>query len=109
MKTNAVFKGAYNRCLDLLDGLSPGDGIGSESSLAEALGISRTTVRAVLDGLERAEIVRPRAGQRVLARRPVESERFPEPQPESTAARGGRLPPPRGAAPGPTPVGRSRI
>ena len=86
MKTNAVFKGAHNRCLDLLGSLSPGDGIGSESSLAEALGISRTTVRAVLDGLETADIVRSSAGQRVLVRRPGEGERFPEPQTESTAA-----------------------
>lgn len=86
MKTNAVFKGAYNRCLDLLDGMSPGDGLGSEASLADALGISRTTVRAVLDGLEKADIVGSRAGQRVLVRRPVAGERFPELQTESTAA-----------------------
>ena len=51
MKPNTVFKRAYNRGLSRLREFAISSDIGSEPSWAEALGVSRTTVRAMLSAL----------------------------------------------------------
>jgi len=48
MKSDVVFKQAFNSALDLLVVTKPGQPLQSENALAAALGVSRTTVRKVL-------------------------------------------------------------
>ncbi len=53
-KSSIVFKQACNRCLDLL---TVNDSLPSEPDLCQSLGVSRTTVRAVLTHLRAAGLV----------------------------------------------------
>ncbi len=91
MKGNTVFKRSYNRALDLLAGREAGAVLPSESDLAQALDVSRTTVRAVLAALGEAGIV-ARAEEdggpprRRLGRRPGPADYFPDPQTLSAGA-----------------------
>ena len=48
MKTDVVFKRAYNDALTFLAGMAPGEKLPSEEGLGEKLGVSRTTVRKIL-------------------------------------------------------------
>ena len=51
MKSDTVYKRAHNRMLDLMVSLEPGTRLPSEMELGSRLGVSRTTVRKVLDAL----------------------------------------------------------
>lgn len=51
MKTNALYKRSYNQVLDMLACGQPGAALPSEPAMAATLGVSRTTVRAVLAAL----------------------------------------------------------
>ena len=51
MKTDTVFKRAFNDALDLVAGLEVGESLPSENALSARLGVSRTTVRKVLASL----------------------------------------------------------
>ena len=53
MKTDTVFKRAFNDALKLVASLELGQALPSESALSARLGVSRTTVRKVLAALER--------------------------------------------------------
>jgi DNA-binding GntR family transcriptional regulator len=86
MKTNTVFKRAYNGCLALLAGRSPGEWQVTEAELSERLDVSRTTVRAVLAELAKRGIVRNGASSRVLARRPRRIDYFPDSQTEAVSS-----------------------
>jgi len=57
MKTDAVFKRAFNEMLDMVASLDPDDGLPSENALATKLGVSRTTVRKVLTELAEQDVV----------------------------------------------------
>lgn len=70
MKTNALYKRTYNQCLGLLAGLSTGDVLASEPKLADALGVSRTTVRAILAQLTERGIVAKNGRTKQLLRKP---------------------------------------
>ena len=48
MKTDTVFKRAFNDALDLVAALAVGESLPSENALSARLGVSRTTVRKVL-------------------------------------------------------------
>jgi DNA-binding GntR family transcriptional regulator len=78
MKSNAVFKRAYNQSLSLLDTYDIAADIGSEPSWAQRLGVSRTTVRAVLQTLATAKLIAFDGRRKVLMRRPVPSDRYPD-------------------------------
>lgn len=73
-KQNTVFKQGYNRCLRLLD---IGDTLPSEADLGARLGVSRTTVRAILKALEEAGLIQIGKSKTVL-RRPSSQDFFPE-------------------------------
>ncbi|TBW40679.1 GntR family transcriptional regulator [Siculibacillus lacustris] len=86
MKSNTVYKRAYNRCLELIADRAVATVLPSEADLARRLDVSRTTVRAVLRALTDAGLAEAVGPHRVLARRPEASDRFPEPQTESVGA-----------------------
>ena len=70
MKTNALYKRTYNQCLDLLAEAGEGSALASEPALSAALGVSRTTLRAVLAGLAAQGIVAIDGRAKTLLRRP---------------------------------------
>src|SRR5215212_8924599 len=74
-KSNALFKGAYNACLG---SLRVGEGLPSESDLATQLGISRTTVRAVLGSLSEAGLVAWDGSSKLVLRQPTAADYYPE-------------------------------
>jgi DNA-binding GntR family transcriptional regulator len=78
MKSNAVFKRAYNQSLSLLEGYPIAADIGSEPTWAGALGVSRTTVRAILQALAATGLIAFAGRRKVLVRKPVLSDRYPE-------------------------------
>lgn len=90
MKSNAVFKRAHNRCLNMLAKHEPGTYLRSELDLAQDLAVSRTTVRAVLSSLTDAGILDRDGSRRHLARSPVADDYFPEAQTESVGDAVGR-------------------
>lgn len=83
MRGNSLYKRAHNRCLDLLTGLEVGADIGSENGLARTLGVSRTTIRTLLEALERTGVVALEGRRRHLRRLPSEEDYFPETETES--------------------------
>ncbi|HZP20765.1 MAG TPA: GntR family transcriptional regulator [Bauldia sp.] len=66
MKTDTVFKRAFNDGLDLLSRLADGGELPSENVLRERLNVSRTTVRKVLDRFEAAGAVSRIDGRRFV-------------------------------------------
>lgn len=78
MKTNAVFKRAFNESLLRLEGVPIGGELGSEPEWASALGVSRTTVRAVLRRLAAGGLVAASGRRKILLRAPGGADRFPE-------------------------------
>jgi len=86
MKTDTVFKRAYNDALDLVSQLQVGEALPSENALGSRLGVSRTTARKVLSTMAARGVVSVGARQRVV--RPVGSaaERFPEAETVPAAA-----------------------
>lgn len=57
MKTDTVFKRAFNDALDLISQLDEGDALPSETTLSTRLGVSRTTVRKVIATLKAGGVV----------------------------------------------------
>lgn len=86
MKTNTVYKRAYNRCLEHMAGLPVGGDLGSETELAQALGVSRTTVRSVLAALAEAGLASVDGRGKRILRHPAESDFYPEFETESVGA-----------------------
>jgi DNA-binding GntR family transcriptional regulator len=78
MKTNTISKRAHNLWLSRLGDFAIGSDIGSEPYWAEALAISRTTVRSVLAALAAKGIVSRDGRRKVLQRRPVPTDLYPQ-------------------------------
>ena len=78
MKTDSVFKRAYNDALDLVGNLDEGELLPSENTMGERLRVSRTTVRKVLSMLARRGVVDGKAGHRMVRQAPETMQRFPE-------------------------------
>ncbi len=70
MKTNTLYKRTVNQCLDVLARSSPGSTLASEPVLAAELGVSRTTLRAVLAELASSGIIALDGRSKVLLRLP---------------------------------------
>ncbi|MFI0847459.1 FCD domain-containing protein [Mesorhizobium sp. IMUNJ 23232] len=81
-KTSTVFKQAYNRCLSLL---AARDCLPSEPELGLALGVSRTTVRAILTHLAEAGVIAWDKRSKVRLRAPVDADFYPAEETDSPA------------------------
>lgn len=86
MKTDAVFKRAFNDTLGVVSAIGAGALMPSENDLSARMAVSRTTVRKVLRELEGRGIVGNRGVAKVVLQAPTPVERFPEPETLSTAA-----------------------
>lgn len=86
LKTNTVFKRTHNQWLTRLDQYPVGSDIGSEPAWADRLAVSRTTVRSTLKALARAGIVGFDGGRKMLMRRPLPEDYFPEAETERVGA-----------------------
>jgi DNA-binding GntR family transcriptional regulator len=86
VKTNTVFKRAHNQWLSRLRGLAINSEIGSEPYWSEALGVSRTTVRSVLAALAAKGILARDGRRKVLLRRPVSTDLYPDLETEQLGA-----------------------
>jgi DNA-binding GntR family transcriptional regulator len=78
MKTDAVFKRAFNDALDLLSDLGHREPLPSENTLSARLGVSRTTVRKVFSRLSELGAVAGSGAQRTVHLARAETHRFPE-------------------------------
>lgn len=79
-KQNTVFKDAFNRCLVLLETSSA---LASEPELGNTLGVSRTTVRAILTRLEEIGLIEWSKRRKVVLRKPVAADYFPTEETDS--------------------------
>jgi DNA-binding FadR family transcriptional regulator len=77
MKSETVFKRAFNDALDLLAALEDGDALPSETVLSAQLGVSRTTVRKVLSTLAQQGTVAGSGRRRSVRSDGGEMQRFP--------------------------------
>lgn len=75
-RTDDRFREAYNRFLDICEGLSAADPLPSELVISEQLDVSRTVVRAVLQRLREAGIILWDGRHKALVRRPMEGDRL---------------------------------
>lgn len=78
MKTDAVFKRAFNDALDLISKLGDGESLPSENTLSARLGISRTTLRKILSSLSARGVVTGSGRQRFVGSTKQAMPRFPE-------------------------------
>ncbi len=78
MKTDTVFKRAYNDALDVLSKLGRGEPVPAESELAHQLNVSRTTVRKVLTELDQRGVVQGDGRKRVIRKARGALQRFPK-------------------------------
>ncbi|WP_315925024.1 GntR family transcriptional regulator [Mesorhizobium sp. SP-1A] len=79
-KSNNVYKHAYNRCLRLFGEMQS---LPSEPELGAALGVSRTTVRAILAGLEENGLIAWNKREKTVLRAPGAADFFPEEETDS--------------------------
>lgn len=86
MRSNTVYKAAYNRCLDYFSQLKTGAPLPSLSQLAAELAVSRTTARSVLAAMAREGIVGPDGEGLRFQRKPGRHDYFPEGQTMSAGA-----------------------
>lgn len=77
VKTDAVFKRAFNEALDLISNLGDGELLPSENRLSRQLRVSRTTVRKILSALDAQRIVTGAGRERTVGSTAA-IERFPE-------------------------------
>ena len=85
MKTDTVFKRAFNDALDLLSRLEKGDRLPSENVLSADLAVSRTTVRKVLASLASRGIITGNGRQRIVRSVRKSIRRFAEAETVPTA------------------------
>ena len=78
MKTDAVFKRAFNDAVDVISALQSGDTLPSENDLGARLNVSRTTVRKILSMLEARGAVGGSGRQRFVRSTGAKLKRFPD-------------------------------
>src|SRR5690349_17600393 len=78
MRTDTVYKKAFNRAASMLhDGQLIGE-LPSENQLRRLIGVSRTTVRKVLQELVRRKLLAERNGIKVAGRAVDENDYYPD-------------------------------
>lgn len=85
MKSNTVFKRAYNQCLAQISAIPVGGQLGTEAELAHALGVSRTTVRSILVALEKSHIIEVHLRDKVVIRQPGGDDYYPDLETQSAS------------------------
>ena len=78
MRTDTVYKKAFNRTATMLREGQLVGGLPSENELRRLIGVSRTTVRKVLQELVRRELVTVRNGIRTVGREVDENDCYPD-------------------------------
>ncbi len=78
MKTDTVFKRAFNDALDLIASAADGEALPSENALSARLGVSRTTVRKVISTLTERGALSGSGRQRIVRSSIEAMQRFPE-------------------------------
>lgn len=78
MKSDAVFKRAFNDAVDVISGLQAGEMLPSENELGARLYVSRTTVRKILSTLEEQGVVGGSGRQRFVRSVDARLKRFPQ-------------------------------
>src|SRR5271166_478546 len=78
MKTDTVFKRAFNDAVDLITELGDGEPLPSDYALRAKLGVSRTTVRKVISTLGARGIVTGSGRARIVHSQSESMQRFPE-------------------------------
>jgi len=78
MKTDTVFKRAFNDAVDLITELGDGEPLPSDYALRAKLGVSRTTVRKVISTLSARGIVTGSGRERIVRSKSESMQRFPE-------------------------------
>jgi DNA-binding GntR family transcriptional regulator len=86
MKTDAVFKRAFNDALDLVSRMVDEAPLPPETALSATLGISRTTVRKIITTLAERGVVAGDGRERTIRARSSSTRRFPEAETVSTSA-----------------------
>lgn len=86
-RTNTVFKEAYNRCLGGISGIGLAGNLPPETELAKAWGISRTTVRAVLEQMSASGIIDWEGRRKVVLRLPKRGDYFADDETQSMTKR----------------------
>ena len=86
MKTDTVFKRAFNNAVDLISELKDGGPLPSENALRSRLGVSRTTVRKVIATLGDRGTISGSGRQRIVRSNREAPQRFPEAETVSTSA-----------------------
>jgi DNA-binding GntR family transcriptional regulator len=79
-KQNTVFKDAFNRCLKLLAETSA---LPSEPELGTTLGVSRTTIRAILTRMEELQLIAWDKRAKVVLRQPKAEDYYPAEETDS--------------------------
>ncbi len=85
MKTDSVFKRAFNDALDIVVGVGSGGQLPSENELSEQLRVSRTTVRKVLSVLVHQKMVSGSGRERTVTRKVMTLKKYPLSQTISVA------------------------
>ncbi|MCT8160664.1 GntR family transcriptional regulator [Pseudoruegeria sp. SHC-113] len=75
-RDSSTFKESYNQALRLVAGLGVNGTLPTESALAAELDVSRTTVRAILTGLDEAGIITWEGRRKEVLRAPVKADYF---------------------------------
>ncbi len=86
MKSDTVFKCAFNDALDVISNFEDGQPLPSEAKLGAQLNVSRATVRKVLDVLSENGVVKGSGRDRFVRLSPRSIRRFPQAETVSTAA-----------------------
>jgi DNA-binding GntR family transcriptional regulator len=86
MKTDSVFKRAFNDALAIVSRLEEGELLPSENTLSARLDVSRTTVRKVISALASREALRQNGRQRIVGSAHERLDRFPEVETVSMSA-----------------------
>ncbi|SHO66281.1 DNA-binding transcriptional regulator, GntR family [Pseudoxanthobacter soli DSM 19599] len=84
-KSDHLYRRTANRILDAIEALEPGDPAPSEAVLTTLCGVSRSPVRAALQHLIQNGVLAVHGNERIVARKPLESDRFDETQVHSPA------------------------